>query len=367
VSSEGFLVRFFLGLLGSLALLSVAVGLAAPGRTAEAHVLGAGAPGGSWATPAELDWLARVGLWDKDLVRGIQSAVRMETTPGVSRRLLAHEGPLLRAHADALGFSRTCMHDLTTDVGRPPTTRLDGAFDAFRLACAHLQRFEGAVSHAIDARSAVSLARAQSEARSAAVRFLQADGLLPPGERRSLPVVAGETDASRVEPRFGRIASSLAGKQVEVRCWSNADWGRLMREEEVYTAGTLGPNTLAFAGIGGDRVNLGPGVCTGLAGLAYAAARPADDAGRLLLATAIVTLGHEPQHSRGIATEAVAECNAIQLAPAVARRLGVSPAYAASLVRLYWTHYAEELPAYRSGDCHRGGTLDLGRSDSIWP
>ncbi|HEY8791430.1 MAG TPA: hypothetical protein VIL96_00925 [Gaiellaceae bacterium] len=48
-------------------------------------------------------------------------------------------------------------------------------------------------------------------------------------------------------------------------------------------------------------------------------------------------------------------------------KLGASTAYAAALVRTYWRHYAEELPAYRSAECRQGGKLDLGRADSIWP
>jgi hypothetical protein len=191
--------------------------------------------------------------------------------------------------------------------------------------------------------------------------------MLPPGEVRALPVIAGNAEQSRIEPRFGRIASRLAGKRIEVRCWSNGDWARLMREEGSYTHGKLGPDTLGFAGIGGSRVNLGPTVCDGLVDLAYDHARPVDDAEQLMLAAAIVTLSHEPQHSKGIAEEFVAECSAIQFASTTAIRLGASAAYTASLVHAYWRHYGEELPAYRSADCRKGGNLDLRRSDSIWP
>jgi hypothetical protein len=140
-----------------------------------------------------------------------------------------------------------------------------------------------------------------------------------------------------------------------------------MREERSYTHGQLGSETLGFAGIGGTRVNLAPAVCAGLVDLAYNRVRPTDEAGQLMLAAAVVTLSHEPQHSKGIADESVAECNAIQLANGTAIKLGASPAYAAALVQTYWRHYGDELPAYRSPDCSRGGKLDLGRGDSIWP
>ena len=82
--------------------------------------------------------------------------------------------------------------------------------EAFRRACAQLAR---------------------GNARGAAQRFLEANQLLPPGEAHDLPLIAGASRVSRVEPRFGAIASVLAGKDVEARCWSRRDWVKLMREE----------------------------------------------------------------------------------------------------------------------------------------
>lgn len=186
-------------------------------------------------------------------------------------------------------------------------------------------------------------------------------------DTRLMRGLRGDAGTSRVEPRFGRIAGALAGKQLEVRCWSTADWHRLVREEQTYTRGQLGSETLGFAGIGGDRVNLAPDVCGSLVDLAYNRARPSDEAGQRLLAAAVVTLSHEPQHSKGIADEAVAECNSIQVAHRTAMKLGASRTYAASLVRTYWRHYDDELDAYRSSECHKSGALDLGYADSIWP
>jgi hypothetical protein len=139
-----------------------------------------------------------------------------------------------------------------------------------------------------------------------------------------------------------------------------------MREERGYH-GKLGAGTLGFAGIGGTRVNLGPTVCGGLVDLAYRRAQPTGEAAQLRLPTAVVTLSHEPQHSIGTADESLAECKAIQIANGTAIKLGASPAYAPALVRTYWRHYGEELPAYRSVECRKEGKLDLGRADSIWP
>jgi hypothetical protein len=367
VSSTGFLWRFLLGLTGSLAAVTLAVGYAVSSRQVEGHVLGAGADRGSWATSGEIRWLEKLGAWDTRLLRGLQSAARVETTPQLAQKLMTRDGRTVVLHSRALEPAGSCAADLTTKVGTPPTTRLRRAFDTFGVACRHLQRFHGAITAAIDQGQSSELGRAQAEAKRAAGLLLTADQMLPPGEVRSLPVIAGEAEQSRLEPRFARVASGIAGKELEVRCWSAFDWHRLMREERAYTHGKLGSNTLGFAGIGGTRVNLGPAVCDGLVDLAYRRARPADEARQLMLAAAVVTLGHEPQHSTGIAAESVAECNAIQLANGTAVKLGASAAYAAALVRAYWRHYGEELPAYRSSECRAGGALDLGHADSIWP
>jgi hypothetical protein len=184
---------------------------------------------------------------------------------------------------------------------------------------------------------------------------------------RGAPISVGRSIESRGEPRFGQVASALAGKHVHVRCWSRSAWPRLMRNESAYTRARLNSATLGLADIGGARINLSPAVCGALVELVDQKSQPLNELGQLRLAAALVTLAHEPQHSKGIANEAVAECNAIQLAPATARELGLSRRYAASLVRAYWRHYGDELPEYRSTECRKGGALDLYRADSIWP
>jgi hypothetical protein len=176
-------------------------------------------------------------------------------------------------------------------------------------------------------------------------------------------VLGVEAVRSPVEARLRHIASALAGKRVEVRCWSRADWSPLLREQRP----ALSPDAIGFAGIGGRRINLGPEVCGALADLAYDRGQPANEGPRLRLATAVVTLTHEPQHSKGIADEALAECLAIQLAPRTAMMLGVSRPYSAVLMRTYWSHYDQEPTAYRSPACRKGGALDLASADSIWP
>src|SRR2546427_7953714 len=74
-------------------------------------------------------------------------------------------------------------------------------------------------------------------------------------------VLGVEAVRSPVEARLGRIASALAGKNVEVRCWSRADWIPLLREQRP----ALSPDAIGFAGIGGRRIHPWPGGCGGLA------------------------------------------------------------------------------------------------------
>jgi hypothetical protein len=346
MGSGEFLPRFLLGLAGGVAIGVVAVlsllGFKGHHAGPRWGVLGAGSTSSSaaWASPAELAWLERLGSWDLQLRRGLETAAAASSI----RRLQSLRG------------GASCTGALERSVGAPPTTRLRPAYALFLDACLHLQRFG----------EAPTAWEANRDARRAAELLSAADQSLPPGEARALPVIAGATRASRVEPRFGRLASALAGKPVQVRCWSRGDWAHLMQEERAYTNGQLGDGTLAFASIGGGRINVGPAVCAALVDLTYRHLRPVGESARLTLATGVVTLSHEPQHSRGIADEATAECYAIQLANRTAVDLGASVDYAAALVRAYWAHYADELPAYRSPECREGGALDLRRADSIW-
>ena len=117
-----------------------------------------------------------------------------------------------RARSSRLGRATRI---LTTKVGSAPTVRLERAYDTFRTACAHLQRFHNAITLAVSQRQASTIDEAQQEAKRAGAVLLQADQMLPPGEVRALPVIAGKTEQSRIEPRFGRIASRLAGKPID--------------------------------------------------------------------------------------------------------------------------------------------------------
>jgi hypothetical protein len=269
----------------------------------------------------------------------------------------ASKAPSDLAAARFLGPIKDCGANLRADVGDPPTVRLRQPLRVLEQACVHLER----------AAASASAGGAANEGRRGGNLLLRADQLLPPGEVRSLPVIAGDSTQSRIDPKFAAIASELAGKDVEVRCWSRVDWTRLLREEKAYTLHHIDDDTLGFAGVNGTRDNLSPEVCDSLGELRYEHWMPRAADSELLLATAVVTLAHEPQHSKGIAVEAQAECKAIQLARETATKLGATPSYAAELQRVYWAHYGQELASYRSPQCRDGGAYDLDPSSQNFP
>jgi len=344
MGTRGLLLRFYCGMAMGIAAVVVLTGCAAAVRkqAGASGVLAAGQERGSWATPSELQWLRRLGVWETTLMRSLDRAAHASS----DAKAVQVAGPI-----------QHCAADLQQEVSDAPTPRLGRALETLKQACAHLE----------DAVSSTSAGTAEREGRLGGELLLRADQLLPPGETRSLPVVAGAAAESHVDPRFSRIASEFAGKDVEVRCWSRADWTRLMREEQAYTMHHIDDGTLGFAGINGTRDNLSPEVCDSLGELAYQRWMPTTPSAKLLLAGAIVTLSHEPQHSKGIAVEAQAECYAIQLMKDSAIRLGATPEYAATLQQAYWQHYDQELPAYRSTACSNGGAYDLRRADQNFP
>jgi hypothetical protein len=114
VSFEGFLIRFLLGLLGSLAAISFVVGYVMPSRDAQGQVL----------------------------------AVML--------------------HSRALEPTGSCTSDLTTQVGSPPTSRLEPSFETFRRACTHFQRFHVAITLAIDQGHDSEIGKALEEEKQAA-------------------------------------------------------------------------------------------------------------------------------------------------------------------------------------------------------
>ena len=185
---------------------------------------------------------------------------------------------------------------------------------------------------------------------------------------KPLPTRSGATSGSRIEPRFGRVASSLAGKPAQVRCWSSLDWARI--NGDLLAHGGAGESLDYVSGFywpPSGRIHLDPTACAGLVGLAYRGLRP--DRGRAFvrIALGIDTLAHESMHRRGFRNEAVTECYAVQLVYKTAKALGASSTYAAAVSRQAWAAYPAHPPAYLSAECRDGGKLDLSPQRSTFP
>ena len=191
----------------------------------------------------------------------------------------------------------------------------------------------------------------------------------PPDDYRPLPVQGGVTTVSRIEPKLSAVATNLAGRVVEVRCWSVADWQRLDQEWRDYRGtGISGFNGYVHR-TALERMQLSPRTCAALASFIYANARPTDrtPVQRNRLASALLAFAHEAQHNRGIDEEAVAECRGVQLVRPVARLLGASRAYAAFIATAAWKRSYGPHASYRSEGCHNGGPGDINPATSIWP
>jgi hypothetical protein len=160
------------------------------------------------------------------------------------------------------------------------------------------------------------------------------------------------------EDRLGRVASQIAGRQVEVHCPSTVK----MLVDISPHAGSV-----YFDGNGrpADRTKLNDATCSMLDDFAEGET-DSDDA--LRVARALHVLAHESIHLSGVRDEAEADCFGFQKTAFVAEQLGASQEEAqryAELAVIERSHTAP--PEYRSPDCHDGGLLDLDRRSNVWP
>jgi hypothetical protein len=162
--------------------------------------------------------------------------------------------------------------------------------------------------------------------------------------------------ASRVEPLFGGIASRMAYRQTEVRCWSGDDWKYRPR-----FAGYFSPKD--------QTVHLPPRVCAELAELAYEHQPIRAGDSPIALARALQALAHESMHAAGYRDEAQAECYGMQSIRWTAQQLGATKEEGQYLASLYWEKRYPEIPdsKYRSEECRDGGRLDVQPGRGAWP
>ena len=158
------------------------------------------------------------------------------------------------------------------------------------------------------------------------------------------------------ESRLSAIATSIAGRDVRVRCPGVV--GRVLSWDIVE-----GSVRFDAAGRPADETRLRAFTCAELDALAEgrrasalsctdaACARAADD-----LALAVDVLAHESWHLAGVIDEAATECHAVETVAWTAERLGTTPEQGRELARRYLETGYPRLPQrYRSGACVVGG------------
>jgi hypothetical protein len=330
------------------------------------------APDRTKVNKAEVAWAGAVIEWTVGFSIPVESAAAAFDEVKAARTLPKGAAAELR---DVLLAILNCAPTYRSKVGEPPSERLRHAGDLLEAACQKFAVGADAALQVIDGEQEnsrkifldqwkMTWTEARDLAKSAAQELVD----FQPANTRELPVAEGATLETRVEPFFGEVASAVVGTEVEARCWSPADWARLMREMKDFTGGRLHPNTVGFTGFGDQRVNLAAEICGGLVALAYEKSRPTHGFERLKIAGGVSILMHEAHHANGVFNEALAECLGMQDIRAAAQRLGADEPYAGLLAAAYWEEVYPTLPAfYRSPECADGGRLDQHPDSSVWP
>ena len=176
---------------------------------------------------------------------------------------------------------------------------------------------------------------------------------------------ARHEDRVHQQDRLAVVASDLAGRSVGVHCPSFLSSLVRVRTEGGY---------VKFDGDGrpADYTDLSPETCASLRHLGrvdFGCIERGDCTFKEFKAAwALHTLAHESFHLRGIASEAVTECYALQNTAFVAERLGLDTQTAKNVQRwVYLKGYGNEPEEYRTGDCTDGGRLDLRPRSPVFP
>jgi hypothetical protein len=221
------------------------------------------------------------------------------------------------------------------ELGPPPTDRLERAAQLTAEVCPLLAR--------------------RGEHRRALDTIDDADDLLRPLllDERPLDLREGVTHESRADTALSSVASRGAGRPVEVRCWSEDDWRRLVEEENAWTAaGDDADELFGWADESADRIYMRLEQCNTMSRLRTQGFPSEGREARREAADSIGTLAHEIQHFRSEDDdEAEVECAGVSSLETVARRVGLDPAAARAAAEVYRTEIYPDLPAEYVGDC----------------
>jgi hypothetical protein len=221
------------------------------------------------------------------------------------------------------------------DLGRPPTDRLEPAAELTAEVCPLLAR--------------------RGEHRRALDTIDHADDLLRPllRDEQPLDLRAGVTERSRADIALSSVASRGAKRPVEVRCWTETDWLRIVEEENAWTAsGDDADELFGWADEGADRIHMRLDQCNTISRLADDGFPAEGPEARREAADSIATLAHEIEHFLSDDDdEAEVECAALRSLVSVAGRVGLDPADARAAAELYRTEVYPDLPDEYHGDC----------------
>ena len=222
-------------------------------------------------------------------------------------------------------------------VGTPPTERLEPAAQRAVEVCPLLAD-RGMRRRALDA-------------------VEEADELILPFMRdeQELALTTGTTEESRADTRLSEAASDVVGDPVEVRCWSDRDWRRVVNEDNAWNdANDSHVDLVGWSATDVDRIHLVLEACNSIVE-AEADVATWSRSEKVDAADAIETLLHEIQHFvLPDASEAKVECSAIRALPAFAGRFGLTQDLADELTELYRSEVYPELDdEYTRGGCPR--------------
>jgi hypothetical protein len=221
------------------------------------------------------------------------------------------------------------------EVGPPPTDRLEPAWERSAAVCPLLSQ-AGSVRRAKDV-------------------VEDADDLVLPFfiDSRELPLRAERTAESRADVRLAGIASKEAEIAQEVRCWSEANWRRVVREDNAWEVESDDPDELyGWQDDDTDRIHMRLGQCNLLHRIGPEDVLSWDRDDQVEAADSVATFVHEIHHLvMPDADEGEVECAAAAELSRFARRLGATGVEAARLTRLYVSDLREELDEEYRAEC----------------
>ena len=234
--------------------------------------------------------------------------------------------------APGAALVRECKQRLA-EVGEPPTDRIRPALARAKATCPLL---------------------AAPGSRHRAEDVLEAtDDILSPLLRseQDVDLTDERTTTSRADLAMSAQASKSVDDPVEVRCWSAADWRRVVGERNAWTDSSDDPEDLyGWADTSDGTIQMRIGDCNLLRRLGDEdlLAWPRDE--QVDTADSVATFAHEIQHFvQPDAEEVEAECGARRTLVGTPRRLGATSAEAARLAALYRSDVYPDLDSeYRS-------------------